>query len=163
MKRTFIFSLIFMVALTTSNVFAQRPGFGQDKPMGERFQKYNNLNLTDDQKTQIDKLRLEHQKEILPLRNEVHNLQSEYKLLIIDNKVSEAKLKKHAENISSLRETLSLKHALHQRQVRSLLTDEQKVKFDQHIISGRGQKGPRGQKGCVMGQDGRRGNRNPRK
>lgn len=163
MKRTFILSLIFMVALTASNVFAQRPGFDQDKPMGERFQKCNNLNLTDDQKTQIDKLRLEHQKEIIPLRNEVHSLQSEYNLLIIDDKVSEAKLKKQAENISTLRETLALKRALHQRQVRSLLTDEQKVKFDQQIISGRGQKGPGGRKGCAMGQDGRPGNRNPRK
>ncbi len=159
MKRAFILSLIFMVALTTSNVFAQRPGFGQDKPMMQRFQQADYLGLTDEQKTHIEKLRLEHQKEVTPLRDEVRSLRSTYNLLIIDDKVSEAKLKKQAASISALRETLSLKRALHQLQVRSLLTDDQKVKFDQHVISGRGQKGHRGQKGGGMRQDGRPGNR----
>lgn len=147
MKRTFISSLTLIVFLTASSVFAQRPGFGTDRQMGPRFQQFQQstyLNLTTEQQTQIDKLRLKHQKEVTLMRDEVRSLNTAYRLMIIDDGVSEAKLKKHITSISAKRETLALKRAQHQRQVRSLLTDEQKVKFDQHVISGRGQRGHKG-------------------
>ena len=147
MKRTLISSITLIVVLTVSSVFAQRPGFGQDRQMGPRFQQFQQtsyLDLTADQQTQINKLRLEHQKEVTLLRDEVRSLNTAYRLMIIDDKVSESNLKKQLDKISDKREILALNRAKHQRQVRSLLTDEQKVKFDQHVISGRGQNGQRG-------------------
>lgn len=147
MKRSLISSITLIVVLTVSSVFAQRPGFAQDRQMGPRFQQFQQgtyLNLTADQQTQIDKLRLEHQKGVTLLRDEVRSLHTAYRLMIVDDKVSEANLKKQLNKISAKREILALNRAKHQRQVRALLTDEQKVKFDQHILSGRGAKGQRG-------------------
>ncbi|MCD4692280.1 MAG: hypothetical protein K8R79_05160, partial [Calditrichales bacterium] len=56
------------------------------------------------------------------------------------------------DEISGLRKDMALKRAKHQRQVRSILTDEQKVKFDQRILSGRrhAMKGKRGFKGAYQ-------------
>ncbi len=113
-------------------------------PRSQQFQQRANLNLTAEQETQLDKLRLEHQKEVTLVRSEIHNLNAAYRLMVIDDGVSEAKLKKQIAAISAKREALALKRAQHQRKVRSLLTDEQKVKFDQHVISGRGRQGNKG-------------------
>jgi len=149
MKRTFISSLTLIILLTASSVFAQRPGFGSDRQMGPRTQYLQQgayLDLTADQQTQINKLRLDHQKEVTLARSEMRSLNTAYRLMIIDDGVSEAKLKKQIASISAKREALALKRAKHQRQVRNLLTAEQKVKFDQRVISGRGQRDNKGQR-----------------
>jgi len=113
------------------------------------------LQLTDKQQSQIDQLRLTFQKEMLPLRDQVHSLQTQYRLMVLDSKASKAALQKQLSKISSLREKMALKRAEHQRQIRSLLTDEQKVKFDQHFLTG-----PKMNKmGCRGGMHGRRGMR----
>lgn len=158
MKHTFITSLALIVFITASSVFAQRPGFHSDRKMGPRtqqFQKMAMLDLTAEQKTQIDQLRLEHQKEVTLARSEMRALNTAYRLMVIDDGVSESKLKKQIATISAKREALALKRAQHQRQVRSLLTDAQKVKFDQHVISERGKRGSQGPRACL----GQRGNR----
>ena len=135
--------LIFTAALTIfafSNIFAQSgpmAGKGQGKA---RMAKMNFLNLSEEQQTKIDKLRLEFKKEIVPLRAKIHSLKPEYRLMIVDENVTTKQLQNKLNSISEVKQEMALKRALHQRQVRSLLTDDQKVKFDQHIISGRGEK-----------------------
>jgi len=135
--------LILTAALTIfafSSIFAQNgpmAGKGQGKA---RMMKMNFLNLSDEQQTKIDKLRLEFRKEIIPLQTKIRSQNSEYRLMIVDENVTANELKKKLNGISGVRQEMALKRALHQRQVRSLLTDEQKVKFDQHIISERGGK-----------------------
>lgn len=141
MRRTLLTSIALMTVLLSNSVFAQPGNSGPDRMRDGRFNMTTKLDLTDDQQTQIDKLRLDHQKEVSPLRDELHSLQNAYKLMIIDDKASKADLQKQLAKMSDARSELGLKKALHQREVRSLLTDEQKVKFDQHVISGRGQRG----------------------
>lgn len=150
MKRTIISGLALTLLLTSGSLFAQRPGKTNDRPMrqyNQQFRQRADLDLSAEQQIQIDKLRLAHQKEVTLLRSEVQNLNTAYRLMIVDESVSEAKLKKQIALISEKRETLNLKRVQHQRQVRNLLTDEQKVKFDQHVISGRGQRGHKGNRG----------------
>jgi len=135
--------LILTTALTVfafSTIFAQngpKAGRGQGKA---RMAKMNFLNLSEEQQTKIDKLRLEFKKEIVPLQAKIHSLKPEYRLMIVDENVTTKQIKNKLNSISEVKQEMALKRALHQRQVRSLLTDEQKVKFDQHIISGHSEK-----------------------
>lgn len=152
MKRLTILSLAAFVLLSVSAIFAQQgQGMRGTMPDGDRpgFEK-GALDLTEEQQTKISKMRLEMQKQMTPLRSKVQTLRSEYKLMIIDEKISEADLKSKLDEISGLRKDMALKRAKHQRQVRSILTDEQKVKFDQRILSGRkhAMKGKRGFRGA---------------
>lgn len=149
MKRSIILSLVLVSVLSVSSLFAQRPGrMAKDGKPGVVMAK---LDLTDEQQTQIDKLHLEHQKTMTPLRDEVRSLVSEYKLMIIDEKISESALTKQAVKIADKKAAMQVLRAKHQRQVRNLLTDEQKVKFDQHILAGPGKMG------CSKGMDSKPG------
>ncbi len=156
MKRIFISSLALIVFLTAGSLFAQPPGMKGNMPPKPNFRQGAALDLSAEQQTKIDKLRLELQKMAAPLRADVQSLQTAYRLMIIDSKVSESQLKAQLAKISAKRQALALQRAKHQRQIRSLLTDEQKVKFDQRIISGHGKKGRKGHKGQMMHKGGRK-------
>ncbi len=156
MKRIFIPSLALIVFLTAGSLFAQPPGMKGNMPPAPNFRQGAALDLSAEQQTKIDKLRLDLQKMAAPLQADVQSLQTAYRLMIIDPKVSESQLKAQLSKISAKRQALALQRAKHQRQVRSLLTDEQKVKFDQRIISGHGKKGRMGHKGGKMPRRGRK-------
>jgi len=131
MKRNILFVLVVFAVMTVGTVFAQQAPMRDPGLMG-----LYNLQLSNKQRTQIDKLRLEFEKEISPLRDKVRSLENAYRLMIVDEKVSTTQLKSQLQEISAKKQQLALKRALQQRKIRSLLTDEQKVKFDQRIISG---------------------------
>ncbi len=135
MKRTILVLSAFVFILASFS-FSQQPPIGPRGNCRPMMQKMNFLQLTEKQQQQIDKMRLEFQKEVLPLRDKVQSLRNEFKLMIVDEKVSKSGLKKQLEKISAAKQEMALKRAQHQREVRKLLTDDQKVKFDQHIISG---------------------------
>ncbi len=142
MKRTLITYLTLSLFILTGSLLAQprQAGAGPMQPpmkqmMGQRILGTKMLGLTADQQKKVDALRLDFQKKMLPLRDEVRALQNSYKLLIIDDKASEGKLKAQLQKISAKRQEMALLRAKHMREVRSLLTDEQKIKFDQHILS----------------------------
>ena len=165
MKRILLSALTLIVLLSAGSLFAQPPGMRGNMPpasgmMGAMQQAPNVLpgtflGLSAEQQTAIAKLRLEQQKMAAPLRAEVQSLRSAYRLMLIDPKVSESKLKAQFAKISAKRQALALLQAKHQRAVRNLLTDEQKVKFDQRILSGHGKRGCRGKKGGMMNSNGR--------
>ena len=135
MKRSILILSAFILILASVS-FAQQPPMGPRGDRGPMMQNKNFLQLSEQQQKQIDKLRLDFRKEISPMQDKARSLNNAYRLMIVDEKISKDQLKKQLEKISTVRQELALKRALHQRQVRELLTDEQKVKFDQRIISG---------------------------
>jgi len=139
MQTTKFFALLLTGLFLSASLMAQPP-MRQMQGMAPGVQPAGKmmiqLQLTDKQQAQIAKLRLAFQKEMLPLRDQVHSLRTQYRLMVIDSKFSTADLRKQLNKISTLREKMALKRAEHQRQIRSLLTDEQKVKFDQHFLAG---------------------------
>lgn len=147
MKHTQLLSMLLGVILLTGLAFAQGPGnppVGPERPMFGQKAPMSRLGLTDQQQAKIEKLRLQFEKEMLPLRDKVKSLNTEYRLMVIDEKASKAQLKAQLDKISALRTTMALKRAEHQRQIRNLLTDEQKLKYDQHYLNP-------GRKGMMMG------------
>jgi len=95
------------------------------------------MNLSDDQQQKIEKLRLDHQKSMLEIRSEMHQFRTKMKLLITADKFDQKAVDELAGKIAKAHEKLTGMMAKHLRGVRDILTDEQKVKFDQKIISGK--------------------------
>ena len=97
------------------------------------------LELTEAQESQILDLKLDFEKQILPLRTSLRELRSQMKLEMTAEKFNQNKVSKLIDQMSELQKEIHLKRVIHQRAVRDLLTDEQKKKFDLHMMS-RGEK-----------------------
>ncbi len=87
------------------------------------------LDLNDEQKSQIEKIHLDMQKELLPTLNELREKNAKLNTLISENE-SELKINQLIDEISKLQATVRKGRISNHFKVRELLTDEQKVKFD---------------------------------
>ncbi len=151
-----------MIILFTGMLVAQP--FGQDRKarMGVRGNHHERLakmlDLNESQQSQIQEMRLSMQKEMIPLRSEVEKYQGELKLVMTAENFDAGKAESLVNKISDLRAKMKLKHLMQQQAVRNLLTDEQRKKFDLHILSNdRPGKGHRGKAGHRKGRFGNRG------
>jgi Spy/CpxP family protein refolding chaperone len=108
-------------------------------------------NLTDEQKTKMQDLRLGHQKEMIPLRSDLQKLHANMKLEITADKFNESKVKSIQGEISKVMNEIASKMILHQRAVRDLLTPEQRKHFDARILSGGMMGNGGGMRGGMMG------------
>jgi Spy/CpxP family protein refolding chaperone len=92
-----------------------RPGYG--------------LDLTEEQLAKIQDMRLEFQKECLPLRTKLQTLYLEMRSLSFKD-AEQAKMDAKAEQIDKLEMELEEMYKAHQNQICDLLTDKQKAVFD---------------------------------
>jgi Spy/CpxP family protein refolding chaperone len=148
MKRNFILlSVAVFVLVLTGFALAQMEAKGpQNGPRHRMLREhepgmYARLELTDAQKEQIEKLRTEHAKKVLPLRNELGELRAELRTLSTVDKVNMNDIDKKIDEMGKVQTELMKERAAHRQQIRSLLTDEQRVKFDSHFghgLKGRG-------------------------
>lgn len=88
------------------------------------------LNLTDEQKEAFKKIMLAMHKEILPIRNEIGEAEAHQKTLLSADKPDLSAIDKNIEKIGGLRVEIAKIAMKHHLEMRSLLTDEQKMKFD---------------------------------
>ncbi len=94
------------------------------------------LNLTDEQQKEIQALRLAHQRKMVELKSETGNLRDKLKLVITDDKFNEKAVSDITGKLAKAQQQRMEMKAKHLRKVRDLLTDEQKVKFDQKVLAG---------------------------
>jgi len=87
--------------------------------------------LTDKQKEEIKTLRTAHLKESQQIKNQMDIKRAELKALQTAEKADLDAINKKIEEKSALRTDLEKKHSAHKQAVRSLLTDDQKVIYDQ--------------------------------
>ena len=134
-------TLVLTFALSVCASFAQP--FDDDMRMIRHKRSFMNIpDLTEDQISKIQKLRLEHQKEMLPIKTKLQSKQLELRTMILeesDQKNIETKI----EDIGQIRTEMMKKRMAHRLQIRDLLTDKQKVHFDtmgfgRHDRHGRG-------------------------
>jgi len=90
------------------------------------------LDLTEEQKTQIDKLHLDLQKESLPAKNKVREKWAQLQTLITENG-DESNIDKLIDDIGDLQVTIDKQRIKTHLKVRELLTEEQKIKFDTRL------------------------------
>lgn len=157
MKRLLSKSLLVLMvsALLTTSIniaYAQRG----NRPMRDsaRFER-GIPNLTAEQKTKIQALRVKHQKEVTPLKNELAEKKAHLKSLQSVEKPDINAINKTIDEMSALQTKIMKTNASHRIEVASNLTDEQKVFFNSH--QGKMKNGKRGH-GMRHGMGNGRGN-----
>lgn len=120
MKKSFAAAAFLFLAVGLLSAFGQVP-YGRAGALGA-----GGLGLTEEQYSKIEDLRLAFQKEILGLESQWRALALEIDALALKGKSHEAELKK----IQGIETELDKKYEEHWNQVRSLLTEEQRVFFD---------------------------------
>ncbi len=146
MKRTF---LILLIGLCTIGAIAQplrgergRHGGNHDREH-RREKGMAMLNLTDAQKDQIKILRIEHEKAIKNDQQTLKLKRVELSNLVANDDPNERDVNRLTDEIGGIQTALLKAQIAHRIEVRALLDDEQKLKFDKMKI-GRGPGGKRG-------------------
>lgn len=144
MKKNTVLFVIISFLLVFYGLYASD---GENPHCGNCFMRA--LDLTEEQQSRISEMKLRLQRDITPLKAEIHKLRADLKLVLTAEKFDAETLKRLNGEIRKLQEEIKLKHLMHQRAVRDLLTAEQKKKFDLHILSGKKVKGKVGAQRCV--------------
>ena len=120
-----------LLSINTS-VFAQKGN----------MQMHNNRNcnipnLTEEQETKIEKLRTAHMQEMLSQKTQLEEKKAHKKSLMVAKEIDLKAINKTIDEMSAIRVNMQKMKAKHHKAVRSLLTDEQKVFFDNHYLNKR--------------------------
>ena len=152
MKRTVLVALAVLM-ISSTNIFAQRGRNFNDREPGERFNICNRIpDLTEDQQTKIETLRVNHLKEMNAFKNQMDELRAKKNTLMSTEAAGITNINSVIDQMTDVHNKMLKASAKHRLDVRNLLTDAQKVYFDVTPRHGRGN-----QRG--MGRAGR-GNRN---
>jgi len=127
--------LVFFVGMSMVSVAQNKPEanddddvYGHGGKRGERMMA--KLGLNAEQKTQMEKLRTAHLKEVLPIKNQLDIKRAELKALETADKADLNAINKKIDELSALRTEIRKKKAAHRQDIRKMLTDEQRIKFD---------------------------------
>ncbi|MFP8489235.1 Spy/CpxP family protein refolding chaperone [Gracilimonas sp. Q87] len=110
------------------------------------------LNLTDDQKAKVEEIHLNGQKGMIPLRNNMQKKNAKLRTLKMSDNYDEDAVNALIEEIGELRTAMMAMRTGHQQQIRKILTEEQRIKFD----TMQQKRGPR-QQGQRMNKNNRQG------
>jgi Spy/CpxP family protein refolding chaperone len=97
--------------------------------------------LSDQQRKDMDKLRLEYKKQKALLKGQILQAKTELAVLITNDTPNKSDIGKKIDQIATLKKNKLQLKTDHYLQVRKLLTAEQRVKFDMHVLrkfTGRG-------------------------
>lgn len=97
--------------------------------------------ITSDQEEKIRKLQTEHLKEMQNYRNQLNENRARYQTLMTAVQPDMKAINANIEERSKIKAEMEKKRAAHLQAVRQVLTDEQRVIFDQHSFRGKGYKG----------------------
>lgn len=112
--------------------------------------------LTEDQETKIQALRLDHMKEMTAFRNQMNELKAKKQSLMTSDNTDMKDLNATIDQITGVHNKMMKASAKHHQDVRNLLTDEQKVYFDSRPMRGHGHGKGMGN-GEGYGREGRHG------
>lgn len=102
---------------------SERQGQNQQRMMTQ-------LNLTDEQRSKVEEIHLNGQKGMIPLRNNIQEKNAQLRTLRTSADYDEAAVNALIEEIGELRTAMMAMRTGHQQQIREILTDEQRIKFD---------------------------------
>lgn len=134
MKRQFV-ALVLGLALVAATGFAQ-PDPGDKGPAGQnmRRQMVERLNLTDQQKQEIGKLRAEFQKTMIANRAKVQSLRVDLRTEIAADNPDRGAIEKTTQAISSVQAQMKMDLIGHLFAVRALLTPDQQKIFKNELM-----------------------------
>lgn len=100
--------------------------------------------LTDEQKARADKMHLELKKSMAVLKERLGVAKAELALLVVSDKPDTAAINRKIDDILAIKKEMMRKKYSHKVEMRGILTPEQRVSFDMHVVSGSGGKDGRG-------------------
>jgi Spy/CpxP family protein refolding chaperone len=106
----------------------------------------NGLNLTEAQKTSFKEGMIALKKQMQPLRNQLGEADAHQKTLITAEKPDMGAINKNIEKIGEIRVQMAKILVKQRLEMRALLTDEQRLKFDLFRENMKNGKGPKGMK-----------------
>jgi Spy/CpxP family protein refolding chaperone len=126
--------LFFMTGITT-NFYAQQ-GFGRDQiRQGERDREILEIpGLTGEQKEQIKNLHTDYLRDIQPFKNELNINRANLDALVTEDNPDMNEIKNLIYENGKLMTELRKKQVAHKLEIRDLLTEEQKVFFDNRTL-----------------------------
>jgi len=139
-------TLMFMVINVSHAQQGQRNGNRQGQRNGQGYGVEQGLNLTDEQQTEMKGLRLKLQQEALPLRNKLGENRARLRTLSSAETADLKAINKLIDSNSQLTGNMAKLRAANHQEVRSLLTDEQRIIFDSRGFD-RGDRRTQGQRG----------------
>ncbi len=107
------------------------------------------IELTDEQRATLDKMRLDNERKMIERRSTMVDLGGKLKLAITADKFSQKDVDEIAAKMGKFHEEGITMHVANVRAIRDILTPEQRVRFDQNILS----EGPGMGKGMGMGRE----------
>lgn len=123
----------------TSSAYAQhdrmQPGDrGEQHIMGEEHIKRMPMipDLTEQQKTQIEKLRTEHLKVMVPLKNQLAEKETRLHTISTVENVDMSMVNKLIEEIGAIKTQMMKERAVLRQKIRKLLTESQRLFLDAH-------------------------------
>jgi Spy/CpxP family protein refolding chaperone len=121
---------IALFLLISVSTFAQRADSVHYK-WAKHSHSWNGIpNLTEDQEKKIQDLRTPFEKEILPIKNQLGEKRAHLRTLETADKVDDKAINGTIDEISQLEGQLMKKEAAYKQAIRKLLTDEQRIQFD---------------------------------
>lgn len=122
-----------LMILAGSNVFSQSGLKG--KCMNNTEQKTCRFlpDLTQEQEDQINVLKTQHLKTTLALKNELNEKEARYVTLMTAEKPDMNAINKLIDEIALLKGKIMKEKASHQQEIRKVLTEDQRVLFDQNL------------------------------
>jgi Spy/CpxP family protein refolding chaperone len=113
-----------------TSLLAQPGAQGEGK--GKNHEEGAKAGLTEDQKTKIKDLRMAAYKEIKPLENQLGELEAKEHTLTTADKPDMNAINANIDEIAKVKVKIAKVEIANRMQIRSLLTDEQKMWFDKH-------------------------------
>lgn len=105
------------------------------------------LNLTAEQKEKMKNIHMNTAKEVKPLRSQVGEKEAHLKTLTVADKPDMMEINKTLDEISTLKNKMAKLQMAAKMEIRGLLTEEQRTKYDEHEeMRGKDKKGPHGKK-----------------
>ena len=133
MKKVRLISMMTILSAISILAVAQqgpRNGNGQGRQNQEREGRHSELNLTEDQQTKMEELRLSVQKQMLPLSNELNENKARMRTLTTAENADMKAINKLIDANSEVTTKMQKLRAANHQEVRSMLTEEQRLKFD---------------------------------
>ena len=129
MKTRSLMIFVLMIFISGS-IFAQ--GNPNPKNKGGDRPFMNIPDLTEDQKEQIKEMRINHMKEVIPLKNELNEKEAHLQTISTGDNVDLNEVYVTIDEVGKIRIDLAKKRAAFRQDVRKILTEDQRVIFDMH-------------------------------
>lgn len=130
----------------TKDVVVDKKVMKHDKEDNDHVRGMGIKDLTEEQKQKMKSLRMTHQREMLQLKNQLNEKKAHLKTLETADNADINAINKTIEEMGSIKTDMLKKRAAHKQEVRKILTDEQRLKFD----TKHSQKGKKGMKNKKM-------------